>query len=94
MNTRECCAACLHTDRSLPHLSRFFSAQVCSATAKTIPCPPPLGRGSCVQRGREKKRRICILLWAHTHASARLYFLSWTFTLWDTGNVNGVGEEG
>lgn len=70
MNTRECCAACLHTDRSLPHLSRFFSAQVCSATAKTIPCPPPPGCGEVVYKGGEKKKENLYTV-VGTHARKR-----------------------
>lgn len=104
MNTRECCAACLHTDRSLPHLS-LGSSQLKFVPPlrrrRRFPARRPRG-GSCVQRGREIKTNENLYTVVGTHARTVIFFfplffrgrlqetLSDCFTMWDTDDVSGV----
>lgn len=82
MNTRECCAACLHTDRSLPHLS-LGSSQLKFVPPlrrrRQFPARRPRG-GSCVQRGREiKNKREFVYCCGHTCTRARAVIFFFPF---------------
>lgn len=74
MNTRECCAACLHTDRSLPHLS-LGSSQLKFVPPlrrrRRIPCPPPPGGMLCTKGERDKNKREFVYCCGHTCTRAR-----------------------
>lgn len=92
MNTRECCAACLHTDRSLPHLS-LGSSQLKFVPPlrrrRRFPARRPRG-GSCVQRGREIKTNENLYTVVGTHARERA--LSFFFPFFFGGGFKRLSQ--
>lgn len=92
-----------HGPLTASSFSRFFSAQVCSATTKTttIPCPPPPGGKLCTKGERDKNKREFVYCCGHTCTHRHFFFplffrgrlqetLSDCFTMWDTDDVSGV----